>query len=431
MIIQFNLIEFNPIQADCIEFNSMSSYTDATTPAIEHCEAMALQHADLKATYESLANFFTHKLWHQLTVACLDLFRDETKVRTTATNGANSFLVLFTLLETCQVDKRLNSLSFAQMAHFVSQSLLATDPTASKAILEGLLEKKARLGVPATVYLDSQLGLLQLWIMEHSKEPLPEKELMAIQERLETNHKIIHEMILDNTNQESSIVHSSHYLCGMKYRKAVGPPEAFYEQAISYLNYTPLEQVQQPVQLAVDLSLAALTGEGVFHLGELVTTPILSVLQDTDKAWLMHLLQSMAKGDVEEFERLSGLYATQIQAEPALMARKETVQEKMMLLALVTLIFERPSSERCLTFADIAKRTKSPHVEHMVMRALSLSLIQGSLDEIDQTVQVTWVMPRVLTKEQMADLASHFGTWAIKVSQTKDTMTEQTPVLFT
>ena len=154
-------------------------------------------------------------------------------------------------------------------------------------------------------------------------------------------------------------------------------------------------------------------------------------LQDTDKAWLMLLLHSMAKGDVQEFERLSGLYATQIQAEPALMSRKETVQEKMTLLALVTLIFERPSSERCLTFADIAKRTKTPHVERMVMRALSLSLILGSLDEIDQTVQVTWVMPRVLTKEQMADLASHFGTWAIKVSQTKDTMTKQTPALFT
>jgi 26S proteasome regulatory subunit N9 len=403
----------------------MSSYTDAATPAIEHCEAMAQQHADLSGTYEAIANFLTQKLWHQLTVACLALFRDEANVRATATNGANSFLVLLTLLETCQVDKKLNSLSLAQMAHLVSQSLLATDPTASKAVLEGLLEKKARLGIPATVYLDSQLGLLQLWIMEHSKDPLPEKELMAIQERLEANHKIIHEMILDNASQESSIVHSSHYLCGMKYRKAVGPPEAFYEQAISYLNYTPLEQVEQPVQLAVDLSLAALTGEGVFHLGELVTTPI------TDKAWLMLLLHSMAKGDVHEFERLSGLYATQIQAEPALMSRKETVQEKMTLLALVTLIFERPSSDRCLTFADIAQRTKTPHVERMVMRALSLSLIQGSLDEIDQTVQVTWVMPRVLTKEQMANLASHFGTWAIKVSQTKDTMTKQTPALFT
>jgi len=416
------IIHFTPLSI-------MSSYVDATNPAIEHCEAMGQQYADLSDTYESIANFLTNKLWHQLTISCLALFGDETKVRATS-NGTSSFLALYNLLETCQVDKKLNSLSLAQMASLVSHSLFASDPTASKAVLEGLLEKKARLGVPATLFLESQLGIMQLMTMEHSKQPLPEKELLAIQDRLDANHKIIQEMVLESS-KESSIVHSSHYLCGMKYRKAVGPPEAFYEQAISYLNYTPLEEVDDPAQLAVGLSLAALTGEGVFHLGELVTTPIFSMLQDTDKAWLMFLLHSMAKGDVVEFERLSGLYAPQIQAEPALMGRKETVQEKITLLALVTMVFERPSSERCLTFDEIAKRTHTAHVERMVMRALSLNLIQGSLDEIDQTVQVTWVMPRVLTNDQMDALARKFGEWAVKVSQTKDTMTEQTPALFT
>lgn len=403
----------------------MSSYVEPTTPAIEHCEAMAQQHVDLTDKYEAIANFLTNKLWHQLTVACLALFRDSANLK-----SPNSFLVLYNLLETCQVDKRLNSLSLAQMASLVSHSLFASDPTASKAVLEGLLEKKARLGVPATLYLESQLGLLQLLVMEHSKEPLPEKELGAIQERLDANHKLLQEIVLENTH-ESSIVHSSHYLCGMKYRKAVGPPEAFYEQAISYLNYTPLEQIEHPVQLAVDLSLAALTGEGVFHLGELVTTPLLGILQDTPHQWLMLLLHSMAKGNVLEFEALSGQYAAQIQAEPVLMGRKEAVQEKITLLALVNMVFERPSAERCFTFADIRQRTHTNHVEHMVMRALSLNLIQGSLDEIDQTVQVTWVMPRVLTMEQMKDLAGTFGTWAVKVSQTRDSMTEQTPLLFT
>lgn len=44
--------------------------------------------------------------------------------------------------------------------------------------------------------------------------------------------------------------------------------------------------------LAVDLSLAALTGDGVFNFGEVLATPLLAVLQSTPHAWLSELLQA-------------------------------------------------------------------------------------------------------------------------------------------
>lgn len=43
--------------------------------------------------------------------------------------------------------------------------------------------------------------------------------------------------------------------------------------------------------LAVDISLAALTGDGVFNFGEVLATPILGVLQQTPHAWLSEILQ--------------------------------------------------------------------------------------------------------------------------------------------
>jgi hypothetical protein len=46
--------------------------------------------------------------------------------------------------------------------------------------------------------------------------------------------------------------------------------------------------------LAVDLSLAALTGDGVFNFGEVLATPLLAVLQQTPHAWLSELLQVRA-----------------------------------------------------------------------------------------------------------------------------------------
>ena len=51
------------------------------------------------------------------------------------------------------------------------------------------------------------------------------------------------------------------------------------------------------------------------------------------------------------------------------------------------------------------------------------------MDEVEQTVDVSWVMPRALTNKQMTELATRFGEWAVKVSQTQDYMMEHTGAL--
>jgi PCI domain len=66
--------------------------------------------------------------------------------------------------------------------------------------------------------------------------------------------------------------------------------------------------------------------------------------------------------------------------------------------------FKRPSNNRILTFAEIASETKLPvtEVEFLVMKALSLGLVRGAIDQVAQTVQMTWVQPRVLDKNQVS-----------------------------
>ena len=43
-------------------------------------------------------------------------------------------------------------------------------------------------------------------------------------------------------------------------------------------------------------------------------------------------------------------------------------------------------------------------VELLVMKALSLGLVKGSIDQVDKKVHMTWVQPRVLDRNQVKTL---------------------------
>ena len=45
------------------------------------------------------------------------------------------------------------------------------------------------------------------------------------------------------------------------------------------------------------------------------------------------------------------------------------------------------------------------------MRAMSLGLIKGTIDEVDKTVNVTWVQPRVLDRTEVATISQQLGDW--------------------
>ncbi len=49
-----------------------------------------------------------------------------------------------------------------------------------------------------------------------------------------------------------------------------------------------------------------------------------------------------------------------------------------------------------------------------MMRAMSLGLVRGVIDEVDQTFNVTWVQPRVLDKEQLTAVNTQIGVWQAK-----------------
>jgi 26S proteasome regulatory subunit N9 len=134
-------------------------------------------------------------------------------------------------------------------------------------------------------------------------------------------------------------------------------------------------------------------------------------------------------GEVGEFDGLASRHAADIQAQPALTApgRMDSVREKLRLMALVHLVFDKSASDRVVRFDEIAARLQVPEeqVEWVVMRACSAGILRGSIDEVDRQVEVDWVLPRVLGADQMRSLASRYGAWAEQVRSVNAYVREQ------
>lgn len=230
------------------------------------------------------------------------------------------------------------------------------------------------------------------------------------------------------------VVHAAYYRAACAYYGAVGPADRFYKNALMFLAYTQYDELPpaERFELAVDLSIAALTGDGVFNFGEVLATPILQALDGTDKRWLAQLLHAFNRGDIDEFNDIVARHQSEFDAQPALSSKKEYVKEKVALLALMVLVFQRPSHERNIAFREIAEATRLPaaQVEWLVMRALSCQLIKGAIDQVAEVVRVSWVQPRVLDATQLKELVNRLDGWEKKVSSTLLFVEEQTPELF-
>ncbi len=106
--------------------------------------------------------------------------------------------------------------------------------------------------------------------------------------------------------------------------------------------------------------------------------------------------------------------------KPLLTSSLPFLRQKLCLMTLMEVVFKRSKESRGqMKFSDIATEIRIPlfEVEHLVMKALSLGLMKGFIDEVDQTVMVSWVQPRILDKAQMSSLRDRLSEWSGKVDE--------------
>jgi len=53
----------------------------------------------------------------------------------------------------------------------------------------------------------------------------------------------------------------------------------------------------------------------------------------------------------------------------------------------------------------------------MLMKAMSLQLIKGSIDEVEEVVHVDWILPRYLSRGHLEIMARKLVEWEGKMEQ--------------
>lgn len=192
---------------------------------------------------------------------------------------------------------------------------------------------------------------------------------------------------------------------------------AYYKNALLYLACISLEdlRLEERQSRAYDLSMSALVSDSIYNFGELLLHPILDSLDDTPNEWLRDLLFAFNSGDLKAYETL----VSNIQKNNLLASNKGFLYQKISLAALTELAFRRPPHERALTFATISQETRvaRSEIEHLIMKALSLGLLRGTIDQVAEVARINWVQPKVLDMKQIESMRVRLKEWDSSVNQ--------------
>ncbi|KAL2264000.1 hypothetical protein VTK26DRAFT_3555 [Humicola hyalothermophila] len=226
------------------------------------------------------------------------------------------------------------------------------------------------------------------------------------------------EKVLDSFDSVETIVHAAFYGANADYYQAKADFGSYYRNALLYLACIDIKSLSPAERRnrAYDLAIAALVSTNIYNFGELLLHPILDALSESDgDKWLRELLFAFNRGDLAAYDVL----ANQIGSNPLLAQHTRQLREKIYLAALTEAVFRRPPHDRAMTFATIAAETKvrPDEIEHLIMKALSLGLLRGTIDQVDEVAHINWVQPKVLDMKQIENMRLRLKDWDESVNQ--------------
>ncbi|KAK9469836.1 hypothetical protein V1512DRAFT_257125 [Lipomyces arxii] len=348
--------------------------------------------AELVGEFYTMEDLWERRLWHQLTLVLVQFFDNPLSLPLRSrvySQFVNSF------------ESKINKLNLVSIA--LSTAATFED---KKEALEFMSAVATKVDTPETkdafVYAKIECARvkLQLGDVDYARSVMDDATVL-----------------LDQFDTVDSVINAAFYSVNADYFKAKADFAAYYRNSLRFLaciNISSLPIASQR-ERAYDLSIAALLGDTIYNFGELLLHPVLESLIGTEYEWLRTLLFALTAGDIAKFNNLVPQFVTL----PILAGAQDFLREKICLMALIEAVFRRPVSDRTLSFRTIATETQitNEEVEHLVMKALSLGLIQGSIDQVSERVTITWLQPRIMTTGQIESMRLRLENWYTSVGQ--------------
>ena len=92
---------------------------------------------------------------------------------------------------------------------------------------------------------------------------------------------------------------------------------------------------------------------------------------------------------------------------PNILKELNSLQQKVRIISFLELLFTVDKDDRSLKFDRIAShcRVEKNDVELLLMKAMSLQLIKGNIDEVEEVIHVDWMLPRYLSRGHIEIMA--------------------------
>ncbi|TEA12317.1 putative 26S proteasome regulatory subunit rpn9 [Colletotrichum sidae] len=337
-------------------------------------------------------NYWERKLWHQLTDALSQFFSHP---------GSKPQRLAFYKVFVLKFADKINQLKLVDLA--LKAATECKDDEERLSFLQTVAKKvDNENSQDALVYASVAVARVKLNLvdMDGARKDLDSAE-----------------RILDGFDSVETIVHAAFYDANANYYQRKMDFAAYYRNALLYLACIDINSLtaQERHRRALHLSIAALVSDTIYNFGELLLHPILDALKDTQDSWFRDLLFAFNRGDLQGFEALSA----RMRSKDLLNENAGHLRQKIYLASLTEAVFRRPPHDRAMSFSDIAQETKvrPDEIEHLIMKALSLGLLRGNIDQVDEVAHITWVQPKVLDMKQIGNMRQRLLDWDSSVNQ--------------
>jgi 26S proteasome regulatory subunit N9 len=166
-------------------------------------------------------------------------------------------------------------------------------------------------------------------------------------------------------------------------------------------------------ELSIKMGMSILLGKNVYNISELLDKEIINSLVGSEFEWLFHMMKNLGQGKITEFSETVQQNQDFISKFPLIVKEMTYLEQKVRIIAFLEMIFECEKDERSIPFLKIAEvcKIEAVDVELLVMKAMSLNLIKGTIDEVEQVVHVDWALPRYLNKSHLTIMNNKMVAW--------------------